>query len=319
MALSNISTYNNTAYDIILSALRKLGIIAQGETPTAQMVNDANGDLNRLVKNWQAQGYHLWTIQEAILFLNPGQEMYTLGPAGSNACFTANLNSPTTTTTVAAGATSIVVTSITGITAGMNIGICLDNNTLFWTTVSGSPSGNTINLSAALTYSSQSGSQVYAYATNITRPARIVQARINIQNTDEIEMTAISDTDYFMQSNKSAQGVPTQYYYQPNLYNGSLYVWTTAESTIYTIKFTFESELQDVTTLTQNLQFPQEWLLPLVWNLAKEIGMEFGADQQTMAMVNLRAQESLDLALSFDQENASVIFQPYPNYSTPIR
>lgn len=319
MALSGVSTYNNTAYDIVLSAIRKMGFLAEGETPTAQMVNDAASDLNRLVKAWQAQGYHLWTIQEAILFLNPGQAKYTLGPVGSNAVLTANLISPTTTTTVAAGATVISVSSITGITSGMAIGVCLANNTIFWSTVNGAPSGALVTLSTALPYSSNSGSQVYAYTGTLTRPARIVQARIIISNTNEIEMTPISDTDYFMQSNKLATGVPTQYYYQPDLYNGTLYLWTTAESTIYTVKFTYESELQDVGVITNNLQFPQEWLRPLVWNLAKEIMTEFGVDQLTSVMIKTMAEESLEEALSFDQENASVIFQPYPNYSHPIR
>lgn len=319
MALSGVSTFNNTAYDIIIAALRKLGIIGQGEVPTAQMVNDAAGDLNRLVKGWQAQGYHLWTIQEGILFLNPGQAKYVLGPAGSQATLTANLANPTTTTTVNSGATALQLSSAAGISAGMTIGIALDNNTLFWTTVNGAPSGNTVNLTNALTFSAQSGAVVYAYATSLTRPARIVQARVIISGTNEIEMTPISDTDYFMQSNKTATGVPTQYYYQPDLYNGLIYLWTTAESTIYTVKFTFESEIQDVGVITNNLQFPQEWLRPLVWNLAREIGLEFGADQLTAAGITAMAAESLEEALSFDQENASVIFQPYPNYSYPIR
>lgn len=318
MTTSGTSTYNNTADDIIRAALRKVGVGMQGEAPTASAFQDAKADLDRIVKSWQAQGYHLWTIQEGVLYLENGETKYSLGSTGDRSSLTSSAKETTTTADALSGATTVTVDSITGLSSGMQFGIVGDDNVIFWTTISGAPSGSTVTLASPLTADISSGAVVYAYTTKITRPARIVQARVVVNSTSEIEMTMLSDTDYFMLANKYASGVPTQYYYQPNLDNGTFYVWPTTNDEAYTIKFTFESELQDVGVLTNTLQFPQEWLKALVWALAEEVMLEYGVDQATQVAIAAKSAAALDEALAFDQEVASVMLQPYPDYSGTV-
>ena len=74
-----------TASDIVTAALRLIGEVdANQPVPSAEM-QDGLEALNYLVKSWQAQGLHLWTKTEGILFLDVGKTDYLLGPSGDEA------------------------------------------------------------------------------------------------------------------------------------------------------------------------------------------------------------------------------------------
>ena len=64
MATSGSTDYSQTRDDIIKRALRLIGVLAQGETPTADQVTEAAAALNGLVKAWQADGMPLWAITQ---------------------------------------------------------------------------------------------------------------------------------------------------------------------------------------------------------------------------------------------------------------
>lgn len=78
MATSNSTNFTVTRDDIIKRALRLIGVLAQGETPTADQVTEAAAALNGLVKAWQADGMPLWAITQKQLTLIAGQSTYTV-------------------------------------------------------------------------------------------------------------------------------------------------------------------------------------------------------------------------------------------------
>jgi hypothetical protein len=63
MALSGSSNYNTTRDSIISRALRIIGAIAQGETPTTTAINEAAQTLNEIFKEWQSDGMQLWRTE----------------------------------------------------------------------------------------------------------------------------------------------------------------------------------------------------------------------------------------------------------------
>ena len=67
MATSNSYNYTKNRDQIITRALRIVGAIGQGETPTATAVTEAAEVLNDLVKEWEADGMQLWCIRDYIL------------------------------------------------------------------------------------------------------------------------------------------------------------------------------------------------------------------------------------------------------------
>jgi len=78
MPTSGTTDFSVTRDDIIKRALRILGVVAQGETPTTDQVTEASYALNTLVKAWQADGMPLWAIKEQTIPLVAGQAVYTL-------------------------------------------------------------------------------------------------------------------------------------------------------------------------------------------------------------------------------------------------
>jgi len=77
-------TYTVTRDDIIKRALRLIGVVAQGETPTATQVTEASVALNGLVLAWQSDGMPLWAIKKHSLPLVAGQYEYEMGATSTD-------------------------------------------------------------------------------------------------------------------------------------------------------------------------------------------------------------------------------------------
>ena len=78
MATSGSTDYSQTRDDIIKRALRLIGALAQGESPTTDQVTEAAVALNGLVKAWEADGMPLWAIKERTITLLANTTTYTL-------------------------------------------------------------------------------------------------------------------------------------------------------------------------------------------------------------------------------------------------
>lgn len=71
-----------TANDQINGALRVLGILAEGETPSAATSQDALMALNQMVDSWNTERLAVFSTQDQILSWTPGAITKTLGPTG---------------------------------------------------------------------------------------------------------------------------------------------------------------------------------------------------------------------------------------------
>ena len=79
MSTSNSTNFSVTRDDIIKRALRLIGVVAQGETPTTDQVTEASFALNLLVKAWQADGMPLWALKSYNIPLTAGVSSYRIG------------------------------------------------------------------------------------------------------------------------------------------------------------------------------------------------------------------------------------------------
>ena len=71
-----------TAGDQINGALRLLGVLAEGETPSAGTSQDALTALNQMIDSWGTEKLSTFTTQEQIFNWLPGLVSQTLGPSG---------------------------------------------------------------------------------------------------------------------------------------------------------------------------------------------------------------------------------------------
>jgi hypothetical protein len=75
-----MATY--TAGDQINRALRLLGILAEGETPSAAMSQDALMALNQMIDSWNTERLSVFSTQDQVFTWPSGLISRTLGPSG---------------------------------------------------------------------------------------------------------------------------------------------------------------------------------------------------------------------------------------------
>lgn len=310
MTTSGTSSFNVFRDDIIVAAYRKIGAIRATQTPNAKMITDGAQALNALVKHWQAKGLHVWTETEATLFPQAGQIRYAVSDAASSDHVTQSYVATTLFADAASGASTIVVSSASGISAGDHIGIVLDNGAVHWTTVNGAPAGTTITLTAVLTDSAAAGRFVYAYTTRIVRPLKIVDARWQDAATGiespVIEM--ISRIDYQRLPTKLQAGTTVSAFYDPQLTTGYLNLWHVPNPFEGFVNFTWWRPIMDFNAAGDSPDLPQEWIRTMIWNLAAEMAPEFDVPAQKYQMVTQMAAETLDDIEGWDREAENVRF-----------
>lgn len=310
MVTSNSYNWNPSFIFIATSAYRKLGVINENETPTAGMYQDAFYCLNGLVKEWMATGIHVWTEEEGILFLNPGQVRYAIGGVtddNTSDAYTYVLG--TLNANAAQGATSLTVESIEGILRYDNIGIILDDGSTQWTTVSHTPTGTTVRLTDPLTDTADSGNNIFVYTTKLLRPLKISSCRLLLYNgLTETPMNMFSRKEYMDLPNKNNQGTPTAFFYIPKLDHGELYIWPSPQNSTYGVRYSWYKPLMDFTDPDDTADFPQEWINALTWNLALELAPDFSVPPARFTLIAAQAAEKLDLVKGWDREMQPIFF-----------
>jgi hypothetical protein len=71
-----------TAGDIIYGALRLIGQLAEGETPSADTAQDALAAMNMMIDSWSTERLAVFTTQDQTFTWPAGQATRTLGPTG---------------------------------------------------------------------------------------------------------------------------------------------------------------------------------------------------------------------------------------------
>ena len=316
-ATSGTGLYSETIWKLICGALRLCSAIADEETPTAAMAQNALDTMNAMVKGWQASQIHLWTQEEAILFLQPKQTQYQLGYGSpDNACLFRDMTALSLTATAAGGATTITVSSITGLSSGAYVGIQLDAGSNFWTIINGTPSGNTVTLLAPLPSQATSGAQAFSYVAPLFRPLRVPEARRYLYSSRiSTPMIVLARFDYDYLPNLYNTGIITQYFYDPQTGNGVyttpmglMNVWPTPADNTNGMRFVALRPLQNFTTLANIPDFPAEWLAALRWNLAVEIAPEYDVPADRFDRLKGKADEWFMRASAWDKEPESVLF-----------
>jgi hypothetical protein len=288
--------------DIIEAALDLIGVKAAEEPATAADTQDGAAALDRMVKTWQSDGAHLWSEQEATLFVQPGQAKYQLGDNSPDHA-TEDPNETTLSAAAVETDTVITLTDNTGLLVGDNIGVELDSGSLFWTTVA---SLGPTTLTDALTGDAASENTVYFYTADLGKALKVPDARRR-QSDQDIEMVKLGRLDYLNLPNKATIGTPVQFYYRPDINSGSIFLWPTPESIDTTIKFTYWRPLEVFADADDAPDFPNEWIEALIYNLAVRRAPAYGMvvpPEVTALAVSLKEKAS-----DWDQEQADIYFQ----------
>lgn len=309
--------YNKTAGDLIRAALRDASIVAVGIPIQDEDWSIAESTLNDVLSHWQARlGINLWRETEALLPLNPDQQLYSLGPDGDH-CFT-EYGVATLSATKVGGSYNINVSSSDELIAagyGENsiVGIELDSGQRYWTTADEIITGpDAIILHDALPSSASIGNIIYVYNTKIDRPVRVLDVRHAFDNSaPETPVNQTSRQQYYQMNDKAATSSSVnEWYYSPQLDLGKLSVWPTANTCKNILRFTFVKPQYIPQDQSEDVLIPNEWFLPLKWALASELGVTYAISADRQVTIESKAASSLDAAMSNDVEVEFFTIQP---------
>lgn len=143
------------------------------------------------------------------------------------------------------------------------------------------------------------------------RPLRIIEADRVDGDGNSVSMTRLSLNEYEELPNKTSEGLPTQYFFEPTLDNSTIKFWVTPDTIAaadYTVELVVQSPLEDMDATDDNFDFPQEWLEALSYNLAYRLAPRYGFPLDKLQFLRADASATLELAKSFDIEEGSVYF-----------
>lgn len=295
---SGSTTFTLTRNQIISTALMLIGVVGAEDTASSSDQTLANNLLNMMVKAWEGDGCSLWELQEATLYIANGTASYQLG----NGARATNTSVETTSSaTENAAATTITLTTVTGMAVNDNIGIVQDSGTTFWTTINAINTGTSVvTLNAGLTSIASSGTAVYTFTTAIPRPWDVTQVRFrNSGNIDRV-LERKSREDFFAIPNKSSIAQPVSYYYDVQLNYGTLYFWPIPDSDLERISFTYIRTIQDLINSADNPDMPQEFLLALTYGLAVLLAPAYGKDSKMMEGLGQVAEKYYKMAKNYN-------------------
>ena len=267
--------------DIISRALKDIGALEAGETPTPEAAQDAFEMLNDLIDQWSNEDMMTFYKTEIIFPVVNGQTQYTIGPSGQvGAVFTGSISGQTlTVTAITSGAIAIGQTlSGTGITSGTKI--------LAFQTGAGG------NINEAGTYTLNISQSVSSTTINAyyQRPLVINSAFVRINTNSngqpinngglDYPVSILNVEEYEMIGLKTLNGPwPKALYYQPTELLGNLFVWPNpAQGEMHIFADTIFS---NYTGLYDNITLPQGYTMALRWCLAERLMPMYGKASQT--------------------------------------
>jgi hypothetical protein len=77
-----LSPTQTSAGELINGALRLIGVLAEGETPSAETASDALVAMNQMIDSWGTERLAVFTTQEQVFTWPNNQLSQTLGPSG---------------------------------------------------------------------------------------------------------------------------------------------------------------------------------------------------------------------------------------------
>jgi hypothetical protein len=272
-------------FDIVSRALKDIGALEAGETPTPDAALDAFEMMNDMIDQWSNENMMVFNVTEIICPVIPGQTQYTIGPNPSTqnfigASFTGSITGNILTVTgILSGALAQGQTlSGTGITAGTKI-------TQFLTGAGG-------NINEEGTYQVNINQTVAS--TTITayyqKPLNLDSAFVRVNTTSngqpitggglDYPMSVLALQDYEMIGLKTLSGPwPKAVYFNAGAESGNLFVWPSpSQGELHLFANTLFSRYN---SMYEDISLPQGYAMCLRWCLAERLMPMYGKASPT--------------------------------------
>ena len=309
MGLSQSYDFTRTRREIIKEAYELIGDIEPDATVSTNEEASAVTSLQLILKQNQGDGLWLHTYKDCILFLEKDKTQYSLGPSGDNCAEADDVVATTLSEAHSTSATSIKLTSGTGMANSDKIGIELDDGTAHWTTISSGGGTTTAVVASGVASAASDGNTVYTYTSKIQRPLRIADTTLRDSNNIDTPVSIISLSEYRSLSNKQADSERiVQVAYDPQLTDGILNVWPRTSNVVNRLAFSMKRPVMNIDGYGQHAEIPTEWLDWITWELAYKLSFKQPLPLQERMLIRNEA-DRLKEALT-DYEHTSFFIDP---------
>lgn len=283
--------------EIISRALKDIGALEAGETPTPEAAQDAFEMFNDLIDQWSNENDMVFNVTEIVFPVVNGQTQYTIGP------------DPSTPNFVGASFTGSIAGNILTVT-GINSGAVAQGQTLSGTGILpgtkivrfGTGAGGNVNevgtyyLNIPQTVASTTITAYYQ------KPLSIDSAFVRINTTSngqpvvngglDYPISVLALQQYEMIGLKTLNGPwPKALYYNPGEDSGNLFLWPNpAQGEVHLFANTLFSRYD---TLYSDIVMPQGYMMAFRWCLAERLMPMYGkVSQVQIQMINAYAAQA---------------------------
>ena len=283
--------------DMISRALKDIGALEAGETPTPEAAQDAFDMFNDLIDQWSNENFMVFNVTEIIFPVISGQTQYTIGP------------NPSTPNFIGSSFTGSISGNVLTVT-GINSGAVAQGQTLSGT---GIASGTKI-----VSFGTGAGgnvNEVGTYYVNIPqtvasttitayyqKPLSIDSAFVRINTTSngqpilngglDYPISILALQDYELIGLKTLNGPwPKAIYFNAGEDSGNLYVWPNpAQGEMHLFANTIFSRYE---SMYSDIVMPQGYMMAFRWCLAERLMPMYGKSSVTqIEMINAYAAQA---------------------------
>jgi len=286
-----------TPLDIISRALKDIGALEAGETPSADAAQDAFDMFNDLIDQWSNENMMVFNVTEIIFTVTPGQTQYTIGPNPS----TQNFIGAQFTGSIAGN-----VLTVTGITSGaVAQGQTLSGSGILEGTkivAFGTGAGGNVNevgtyiLNKSQTVASTTMTAYYQKPLSIDSAFVRINTNSNgvpiINGGLDYQVAILALQDYELIGLKTLSGPwPKALYFNPGEDSGNLFLWPNpSQGEMHIFANTLFSRYESYTT---PISMPQGYYMAMRWCLAERLMPMYGKnDPQQIAMIQAYAAQA---------------------------
>jgi hypothetical protein len=238
MATSGSTDWQMTRNEIIDAALRRCGVLAQGENATASQLTEGIETLNRMVKSWQTFNIFLWTIEwKQKTFSAPDEVTGTDGSVYT--CILGHTSASATKPITGANWSSFWVKR--GDTGGV------------WTTAT-----------------------AYATPADFDTDSDIIdiQKAFIRDGEKDYPVELVSKPKFMELSDKNDESRPLVLFFDKQL-TSHIYLYPHPDDTTDVLHYQAVRRLEDFDNADDNADFPVQWIEALVSGLAYKLSLEY--------------------------------------------
>lgn len=273
-------------------AMLRIGMTGPKLTP--KIVQLAEENLFFLLLNLSSRGINLWLVTKYILGLFPGQPTYVLPPGTIDVLPDSVVYSQST------------IPASSFVNQGTST-VCSQNSAVAIVRYGFMPSA-TFTGQLTLTYDLGVVAQVlpsqdwvagtwYWYDTPIATATSTLTLTTNgvsmglsqfvlSTNQADVKITPFNRGEYVQQPNKNFPGYPSTNWFFEKLLNPQVTFWPVTPNTFDQVTIWVNRQIQDVGTLTEELEIPNRWFDPTIWMLARRLCFEVeGVDPARITMI----------------------------------